>query len=451
MNGSNLKLKATPTKNSYVVTINTTGTFGSDNSVTVTVSGMPVADAGNDQRVALGAHVTLDGTGSTDPDGDTITYSWEKPSGSTITLNGATTASPTFTAPSTAGDLIFTLTVTAGGLSSTDVVTVTVSAPPTANAGSDQAVALNSSVTLDGSASSDPDGDDLSYSWVKTAGSDVSPSGANTTNPTFTAPSATETLKFSLTVSDGPNSVTDSVTIVVSGMPIADAGPAQKVARNSTVTLDGSGSTDPDGDTISYSWVQTSGNTVNLSSAIIANPTFTAPDVSEDLVFTLTVTAGGLSSTDTVTVTVSQPPVANAGTDQRVAPSSTISLDGSGSSDPDGETLSYSWEKPTGSSVTLSDSSTESPTFTAPATAGSLTFTLTVTAGGLSSTDDVTVTVSTAPTANAGNDQAVALSSSVTLNGSGSDPENDSLTYSWATTSGGTGCLLYTSPSPRDS
>ena len=94
---------------------------------------------------------------------------------------------------------------------------------------------------------------------------------------------------------------------VHSDVATADAGPDQQVLTGATVTLDGSGSssakTEP---TLTYAWTQTSGTTVTLSSATAQQPTFTAPSVSDDLVFSLTVNDGGENSSvpDTVTVTV---------------------------------------------------------------------------------------------------------------------------------------------------
>jgi hypothetical protein len=78
--------------------------------------------------------------------------------------------------------------------------------PPTAVAGPNQTVNENASVTLDGSASSDPDGDPLTFEWTQTAGSPVALSDASAVRPTFTAPAqpplGQETLRFRLVVTD---------------------------------------------------------------------------------------------------------------------------------------------------------------------------------------------------------------------------------------------------------
>ncbi len=426
------------------------------------VNDQPVANAGPDQMVDEGSSVTLNGSGSSDPDGDVLTYAWAQTAGPVVTLSGANTAQPTFTAPQVAANtvLTFSLTVSDGTLSATDTVNVTVrnvpvNGPPVANAGPDQTVDERSSVTLNGSGSTDPDGNPLTYAWTQTAGTPVTLSGANTASPTFTAPEVTAdtTLTFSLTVSDGTLSSTDTVSITVRNVnrtPVANAGPDQTVDEGSSVTLNGSGSSDPDtGTTLTYAWTQTAGPVVTLSGANTASPTFTAPQVTANtvLTFSLTVSDGTLSATDTVSITVrnmNRAPTANAGADQTVDERSSVTLDGSGSSDPDtGTTLTYAWTQTAGPTVTLSGANTASPTFTAPEVTANatLTFSLTVSDGTLSATDTVSITVrnvNRTPVANAGPDQTVDERSNVTLEGAGSsDPDTGTtLTYAWTQTAG---------------
>ena len=91
----------------------------------------PIASAGADQQGFTGAQVTLNGAGSSDPNGRTLTYAWTQTSGPTVGLVGANNAKPTFT-PAAAGSYVFSLTVSNGSLSATASTTVTVTqAPPT--------------------------------------------------------------------------------------------------------------------------------------------------------------------------------------------------------------------------------------------------------------------------------------------------------------------------------
>ena len=354
--------------------------------------------------------------------------------------------------------LTFRLTVSDGSHSDTDDVTVTVrhvNRAPTAAAGNNQAVDERTTVTLSGSGS-DPDEDGLSYSWEQTAGPAATLSSTTAASPMFTAPEVTvnTVLTFRLTVSDGSLSATDDVTVTVRHVnrkPTAAAGADQAVDEGATVTLDGSGSSDPDGDNLSHAWTQTAGPTVTLSSTTAASPTFTAPDVTTAtaLTFRLTASDGSLSATDDVTVTVrhvNRAPTAAAGSDQTVDERTTVTLDGSGSSDPDSDGLSHSWTQTAGPTATLSDASAAGPTFTAPEVTADtdLEFELTVSDGSLSDADTVTVTVrhvNRAPTADAGSDQTVDERTTVTLSGSGSDPDKDGLSYAWTQLAGTTATL----------
>lgn len=221
----------------------------------------------------------------------------------------------------------------------------------------------------------------------------------------------------SLVVNDGSlSSAAASVTVtaaVANVAPVANAGVAQNVSTGSVVTLDGSTSSDANGDALTYVWTLTSkpaGSIAALSSSTSAKPTLTA-DAVGSYVASLTVNDGKLSSAvATVTVSASVAnvaPVANAGVAQQVVAGAVVALDGTGSSDANGDVLTYAWVltgKPAGSVATLSSTTASKPTFMSDL-AGVYVATLTVNDGRVSSVaNTVTVTAALAvPAVIAGN------------------------------------------------
>ena len=278
--------------------------------------------------------------------------------------------------------------------------------PPVAHAGPDQSVAEGALVTLDATASFDPDSPVLGYTWTQLGATTVLLDTTDQRRPRFLAPEVTingETLAFLLQVTDGEKNATDLVNVTVTNVnrpPVADAGSGQTVQEGAPVTLDASDSYDTDGDALGYSWSQTDGPQVALSGANSPMLTFTAPQVGTagaELVFEVTVSDGWAQSTDVVSIQVSnnnQPPLADAGGDQTRDEGAQVGLDGSASNDPDGDVLIYFWEQLAGSPVTLSDPGAVSPSFLAPlvnAGGESLLFRLTASDGLLESYDLVAV------------------------------------------------------------
>src|ERR1700736_1855787 len=247
----------------YVITLTVSnGKASSSASVTVsTFRTPPIANAGPNQTVGVGATVVLNGSGSTSVDGRPLTYAWTLtalPAGSTATLTGANSVMPTFVSDK-AGTYMAQLIVNDGLPSSPSTVTITTGpVKPVANAGPSQVVNVNSVVQLDGSKSTDANGLPLTFQWSLIsvpAGSAAVLSNPTVVNPTFTA-DRPGTYVAQLIVNDGMLS-SDPATVMITTNPIlaptANAGPNQALSVGSMVQLNGSGS-DPQGLPLTFQW-----------------------------------------------------------------------------------------------------------------------------------------------------------------------------------------------------
>ncbi len=231
----------------------------------LTPNKVPVARAGNDTLIqASSGLATLKGTLSTDADGTILRYIWTKVSGPTAGVLTNGTKSIATLSGLTAGIYKYSLKVIDSRASwALDTMTITVNATPLAKAGVDGVITVPaSSYTVNGSASSDPDGTITSYKWTKIAG----PTSYVITNSVAASTSITSltagTYTFRLTVKDNRNGTAyDDMLIIVNRPPIANAGAdsTTKLPKN-TSTLIGSGSSDPDG-TITYLWSKIGGPT----------------------------------------------------------------------------------------------------------------------------------------------------------------------------------------------
>jgi len=407
----------------------------------------PVANAGND-RTRDPTRITLNGSGSYDPNGDPLSYSWSQVSGPAVAISDPKAASPTFLAKKS-GPHVFRLTVSDGKAQSLpDEVTVTIrNLAPSAQAGPDQVVDAGTRVVLDGANSNDPNGDPLTYAWNRTQGPAVALAGATTQTASFT-PDAAGLYTFTLVVNDGVNpSLPDEVNVVVNAanrVPTANAGPDQKARVKKSLRLDGSGSVDPDGDPLSYQWRQLEGpEAVFLAysqAGPAVNPTF-LPNLTGTYVFELKVSDGQLLSLpDTVNVIVedeNRAPTAKIEAVKPVVVGDRVTLDGRASTDPDGNPLNYQWAQTGGALVSLESEHAATTAFYA-VSEGVLTFELVVDDGLLLSAPAVVqVTVNGAnqvPVANAGKDFFGLLNKVNSLDGTASkDPDaGDVLTYQWS-------------------
>lgn len=417
-------------------------------------------DAGPLQTVREGELVTMDVTGETS-NGQPIRYSWAQLLGTSVTLDSYVGDQVQFIAPDLENDTPELLSFQVTGYSegngwASDIAMVKVlpfNGPPVADAGPDQTVPQNVFVNLVGTGT-DPEDTKLKYQWSQVSGSPVTLHTRTLQEVYFVSPfisGESEDLIFQLKVTDSDgNSDTDDVKITVSKQnhpPKANAGPDRRVIGGTDVTVTGVG-IDPDGDEITYSWKQLSGDKVTFdgTKSVIS---FTAPEVvsgeTKRVILQLTVTdTHNQSDSDRLTLLVvaaNNQPVVDAGPDQIVDENTTGNVFCT-AFDVENDPLTYTWTSAS-SDLVIANPSSPGTAFTAPSvvTDKKVVLTCSVSDGTFTVSDHLTVTVkntlSLPITANAGPDQIVNEEVKVTLDGSAShDPENQPLHYAWTQTSG---------------
>lgn len=338
------------TTTTYTVTATTSGGCSDTEQLTVTVNAIPIADAGTPQSICPGGSATLTASGGG-------TYQWN---------TGASTQSINVSPGSTTA---YTVTVSNNGCTATDNVTVTVNSSIVADAGLPQTVCPGYSATLTATGGG-------TYAWSE---------GSSTASITV-SPASTTT--YTVTVTNLGCSGTDNVTVTVSSSITPDAGAPQTICSGQSVVLTASGGS-------TYAWSEGS-STASISVSPLSTTTYS-----------VTVSSGGCSGTDNVTVTVNPTPPANAGTDQIICSGQSANLTAFGGG-------TYLW----------SNSSTNQSTNVSPAVTSL--YTVTVTSSGCTATDDVQVTVNSAPVASAGPDQAICVGGSTNLSASGG------ISYIWS-------------------
>ena len=303
----------------------------------------------------------------TDPESDIFDYQWSVSNGeaSNVSFTSATSEDTNVTF-SAAGSYTLELTATdINDANSTGSATVAVTVKadggdenqntaPTVNVGTDQEITLpDDSVDLNGTVDDDglPDGSSVTTTWSKESGAGTVTFGDASSVSTTATFSEADTYVLTLTATDGDETSSDNVTVVVNPaspeptVSIASASQDNPELSDGEVTLELTATASNfDSDALAYTWSSTSDDS---STDATFDPNGSTEAASTTATFTevgtyeVKVTANSDSEAATVSasVTVEPGPTADAGTDQTVELDDEVTLDGSGSSDPDGNTL----------------------------------------------------------------------------------------------------------------
>ena len=352
--------------------------------------------SGGNRTVNINTPVNFDGSSSDDPDDDSLTYTWSFGSGA-YSISG-TSSEQSSCRYNSVGSKTVRLTVSDGEASDSVSITVSVKAPPTANAGPDQSVEIGMLVRFSGSGS-DPDGGaPVTYRW-NLGGSAYDITGSTTASPRcrYSTPGRRTVW---LAVTDDENDTTwDSLTVSVANIPpVARAtgmapGEYINLSRDSgqaSYTFRDGGSYDPDGGALTYAWSVTGG--------VSTSPT-TSPSVSvrynsfgtKSAVLTVRDNEGA-TDTANANAVIKTYPTASAGSDKTVQVDNSVSFSGSGNDEDGGSIRTYTWRFGDGST---GSGSSPSHTYTS---VGTYTAQLTVTDDeGDSGYDTLSVTVTEPP------------------------------------------------------
>lgn len=326
-------------KNQLTVTDNSgTQNDQATDEMVVIVNDKPIADAGRDQTGAPGQSLAFDGSSSFDSDGTISAYAWKFGDGQSAEGQKVHHA---FSAPGTYA-VRLEVRDNSGDDNAVDFdeAIVRINAAPVALAGADIVIVPGQTATFDGSASYDPDQDSLSYQWRFSDNEGAA--DVVRTNRAFAQPGLYSAV---LTVKDNTGTLDavahDTLAIKVNNAPVAVIG-ADVLTCDHTITFDGSASTDADGDALSYSWNFGDGA---FGSGVQVSHTFPQGGVFPVI---LTVDDGlGLKNSRhsaSNTVTINQPPVADAGADEVFCSGEIILFNGGNSKDPENGLLKYHWD-----------------------------------------------------------------------------------------------------------
>ncbi|MDP2920742.1 MAG: PKD domain-containing protein [Candidatus Omnitrophota bacterium] len=310
----------------------------------IIVNSAPTVNAGSDIDKCLSMsqdYKVSFNADAKDPDGDALKYAWDFGDGNTASGKSVThtyAKGGTYTAKVTVDDEAESSCSTA-----TDALNITLNKKPVADAGPDQETCVNSVVEFNGSGSSGEG--NLSYNWDFGDGNKAE--GANVTN-TY-AKGGKYQVKLVVDDKKGTNCsvAEDTVIVIANTRPVAALAEVDKTSVDKQVVFDASGSSDPDGDPLKYTW--DFGDGIAKSGGVRETHMYQKGGKYEVMV---TVDDGRGSScsepcskdSKVIQVIVNTPPVADAGPNLVCCVGTENAFDGSFSSDSDGDNLTYAWD-----------------------------------------------------------------------------------------------------------
>ncbi len=376
-----------------------------------------IVDAGDDQLVLPGELVSLDGSGSA---GDIIAYIWTQISGTSVSISGSESAEATFTAPSEGGALEFELTVyDSEGNSATDVTSVNVidqmSILSARNMGVGAAVMVQGVVISinfqEGNGNTEyVIQDDTAGLVVFGVGFDVDLSYGDLIQVSGLTDEFNG--KFEVLVSSendiavmGQGALPEAQLVTVSDLSInGESYESELITIQSVTVIDGVWPSEGSSENLTIVDGGSGTATMRIDSdteidgtdepSWPANVTGVAGQYDSSEPYTEGYQLLPCFTSDFVATGGNQLPIANAGEDQMVEHGAVVTLDGSGSSDPDGTISGFLWEQISGEAVTLSDYEEAIVTFTAPDVSTTMVFRLTVFDDqGAMDTDEVSILI----------------------------------------------------------
>jgi large repetitive protein len=328
----------------YQVRLTVTDNSGTKNNqssdmTNVVINEKPIADAGPDQKGAVGQQVVFNGVGSCDSDGKIAEYTWDFGDGKSA--SGLTVTHQYARAGIYAARLTVKDNTGQDQAVDFDEAIVTVNSQPIAHGGPDILIVPDETALFDGSGSFDLDKDSLSFQWQFSDGKN--PAVTAQTRRAFSLPGSYAAI---LTVSDNSNtdnSVSrDTVAVRVNGAPIANAG-KNIFSCDKTLLFDGSASVDPDGDPLTFTWDYGDGSKPGLGAQVMHKY-----DRGGTYPVILTVDDGlrlkNSRHSTSITATINNPPIADAGKNETYCSGEVIIFNASNSKDPENGLLKYHWD-----------------------------------------------------------------------------------------------------------